>query len=82
VVLLIWFVGQNLLVELFIYQQQLAEGLRLSWAPLIPTGPWYNPIIFEIDGRTVQLQTQLPWLLMTPIYYFLLINIYRRFNLP
>ena len=82
VVLLVWFVGQNLLVELFIYQQQLAEGLRLSWAPLIPTGPWYNPVIFAIDGRTVQLQTQLPWLLMTPIYYFLLINIYRRFNLP
>jgi len=81
-VLLIWFVGQNLLVELFIYQQQLAEGLRLSWAPLIPTGPWYNPVILELDGRTVQLQTQLPWLLMTPIYYLLLIRIYRRFKLP
>jgi hypothetical protein len=79
-VLLIWFVGQNLLVELFVYQEQLAEGLRLSWAPLIPTGPWYNPIVLELDGRTVQLQTQLPWLLMTPIYYYLLIRIYRRFN--
>ena len=80
VVLLVWFVGQNLLVEFFVYQQQLAEGLRLSWAPLIPTGPWFNPVVLEIGGRTAQLQTQLPWLLMTPIYYLLLIRIYRRFN--
>ena len=80
VVLLVWFFGQNLFVELTIYQQQLAEGLRLSWAPLIPTGPWFNPVVFEIGGRTAQLQTQLPWLLMTPIYYLLLIRIYRRFN--
>ena len=77
-ILLLWFIGQNLLVELFVYQQQLAEGLRLSWAPLIPTGPWYNPTIMEIGGRTVQLQTQLPWLLMTPIYYWMLIRIYNR----
>ena len=79
-VLLVWFVGQNLFVELTIYQQQLAEGLRLSWAPLIPTGPWFNPVVFDLGGRTAQLQTQLPWLLMTPIYYLLLIRIYRRFN--
>jgi hypothetical protein len=80
VVLLTWFIGQNLLVELFVYQEQLAEGLRLSWAPLIPTGPWYNPTILELGGRTVQLQTQLPWLLMTPIYYWMLIRIYNRYQ--
>lgn len=79
-VLFLWFVGQNLLVELYVYQKQLAEGYRLSWAPLIPTGPWFNPHLFEIDGRTVQLQTQLPWLLMTPVYYVLLIRFYRRSN--
>jgi hypothetical protein len=78
--LLAWFVGQNLWVELFIYQEQLAEGLRLSWAPLIPTGPWFNPKLFELGGRTVQLQTQLPWLLMSPIYYWLAIRLYRRFG--
>ena len=78
--LLLWFVSQNLLVELYIYQEQLSEGLRLSWAPLIPTGPWYNPTVLELDGRTVQLQTQLPWLLMTPLYYWLLISVYRRFG--
>lgn len=74
----IWFVGQNLWVELFVYQTQLAEGLRLSWAPLIPTGPWFNPMLFSIDGRSVQLQTQLPWILMTPLFYWLLIRVYRR----
>ena len=72
-ILCVWFVGQNLLVELYIYQQQLAAGLRLSWAPLMPTGPWYNPQIVHIDGRTVHLQTQLTWVLMTPIYYRLLL---------
>jgi hypothetical protein len=66
-------------VELYIYQQQLAGGLRLSWAPLIPTGPWFNPVVIDLGGRAVQLQTQWPWLLMTPIYYWLLIRIYRRF---
>jgi len=79
-ILLLWFVGQNLFVELYVYQEQLDEGFRLSWAPLIPTGPWYNPTILELGGRTVQLQTQLPWLLMTPIYYWLLIKIYNHFN--
>jgi hypothetical protein len=77
-ILVLWFVGQNLYVELFVYQTQLAEGLRLSWAPLIPTGPWYNPTLFEVAGRTVQLQTQWPWLIMTPLYYWMLIRIYAR----
>jgi hypothetical protein len=79
-IFLLWFVGQNLLVELYVYQQQLAAGFRLSWAPLIPTGPWYNPIILELNGNTVQLQTQLPWLLMTPIYYWLVIYCYKQFR--
>jgi hypothetical protein len=79
-ILLLWFVGQNLYVEMYVYQQQLAEGFRLSWAPLIPTGPWYNPTLFTLDGRTVQLQTQWPWILMTPIYYALLIRVYARFR--
>ena len=79
-ILLVWFIGQNLLVELTIYQKQLAEGFRLSWAPLIPTGPWFNPILFETGGRSVQLQTQLPWLLMTPLYYWLLLRVYSRFS--
>jgi hypothetical protein len=80
VILFIWFVGQNIWVELYVYQTQLQEGLRLSWAPLIPTGPWFNPTLMKIGERSVQLQTQLPWLLMTPIYYWLLIKFYRRYG--
>ncbi|MEH6590913.1 MAG: hypothetical protein V7746_11675 [Halioglobus sp.] len=79
-ILSVWFIGQNVFVELYIYQLQLAEGLRLSWAPLIPTGPWYNPTLFQFGDKTLQLQTQLPWLLMTPIYYGLLIKLYRVYG--
>jgi hypothetical protein len=80
IILLTWFIFQNMFVELYLYQQQLAEGFRLSWAPLMPTGPWYNPVVFTLDGRTAQLQTQLPWLLMTPIYYYLLLKCYKKWG--
>jgi hypothetical protein len=78
--LLLWFVLQNLFVELYLYQRQLAEGYQLSWAPLMPTGSWYNPVVFRFDGRTAQLQTQLPWLLMTPVYYCLLVRCYSKWG--
>ena len=80
IILFAWFVAQNLFVELYVYQQQLAEGFRLSWAPLMPTGPWYNPTVLTLDGRTAQLQTQLPWLLMTPLYYGLLLKCYEKWG--
>lgn len=79
-ILLLWFVWQNLCVELFVYQAQLALGYKLSWAPLAPTGPWWNPIIFSVFGRTVQLQTQVPWVLMAPTYYFIVLACYRRLS--
>lgn len=66
--LLAWFMGQNVLVEMFLYHDQLAAGKPLSWAPLAPTGPWINPTLFEFNGRTITLQGQLPWLLMTPLF--------------
>jgi hypothetical protein len=81
-VLAVWFLGQNLFVELFVYQEQLAAGKRLSWAPLIPTGPWWNPLLFTLGGRSVHLQTQLPWLLMTPLFYATTIACYRSWNEP
>ena len=77
-VLAAWFIGQNLWVEMTIYHGQLAAGLALSWAPLAPTGPWFNPTI-PLCGASVQLQTQLPWLLMTPLFYGLLIRVYQRY---
>ena len=52
VVLLLWCIGQNILVEMFLYHDQLAEGKALSWAPLSPLGPYINPILFEFNERT------------------------------
>lgn len=77
-ILLGWFLAQNLWVELVVYHEQLALGHRLSWAPLAPTGPWWNPTLFTVAGRTVRFQTQLPWLLMTPLFYGLALACHRR----
>lgn len=78
--LFVWFVGQNIAVELTIYQDQLAAGKRLSWAPMIPTGPWVNPVLATFGERTLHLQTQLPWVLMTPLFYATTIACCRRFT--
>ena len=68
-ILFIWCIAQNLFVELFLYHDQLSKGKLLSWAPLSPTGQFYNPLLFEFNQRSVMLQTQLPWLIMSPILY-------------
>lgn len=67
--LLFLFIGQNILVEMFLYHDQLEVGKPLSWAPLSPFGPWWNPVLFEFEGRTITLQGQLPWLFMTLLFY-------------
>ena len=77
-ILLIWCITQNLFVELFLYHDQLSEGKSLSWAPLAPTGQFFNPLLFEFNGRSVMFQTQLPWLIMAPILYKLTILSARR----
>lgn len=77
-ILLIWCITQNLFVELFLYHDQLSEGKSLSWAPLAPTGQYFNPLLFEFNGRSVMFQTQLPWLIMAPILYKLTILFARR----
>ena len=68
-ILLIWCISQNIFVEMFLYYDQLAVGKDLSWAPLAPTGPWMNPVLFQYGDRTITLHGQVPWLLMTPILY-------------
>ena len=77
-ILLIWCITQHLFVELFLYHDQLSEGKSLSWAPLAPTGQFFNPLLFEFNGRSVMFQTQLPWLIMAPILYKLTILFARR----
>ena len=47
-IFLIWCIGQNILVEMFLYHDQLADDKLLSWAPLSPFGPYFpkrGPII-------------------------------------
>ncbi len=74
-VLMIWCVGQNILVEMFLYHDQLSVGKPLSWAPLIPSGPYFNPLLFEFNDRTVMLQTQIPWLILPPFLYIAVIKL-------
>ena len=52
-ILFIWCISQNIFVEMFLYYDQLAVGKDLSWAPLAPTGPWMNPVLFQYGDRTV-----------------------------
>jgi hypothetical protein len=79
VVLFVVFVGQNVYVE-YVIHDQVKPGLPLSWAPLIPTGPWFNFVLFEINGRAITFQTQLPWILMVPVFSCLVFWCYRRYG--
>jgi len=42
---------------------------------LIPTGPYFNPLLFEFNGRTVMLQTQIPWLILPALLYLATIKL-------
>jgi hypothetical protein len=66
---MLWCIGQNILVEMFLYHDQLAEGKDLSWAPLSPAGSYFNPLLFEFNDRSLMLQTQIPWLLLPALIY-------------
>ncbi len=77
-ILTLLFVGQNVYVEYMIHEQ-VKPGLPLSWAPLIPTGPWLNGVLFEIHGRAITFQTQLPWVLMVPIFSLLVFRCHARY---
>ena len=68
-IFMLWCIGQNILVEMFLYHDQLAEGKDLSWAPLSPAGSYFNPLLFEFNDRSLMLQTQIPWLLLPALIY-------------
>lgn len=80
-VLFIVFVGQNIYVE-YVIHAQVRPGLPLSWAPLIPTGPWINFVLFEINGRAITFQTQLPWVVMVPVFVKLVHWCLHRYGEP
>ena len=75
---MLWCLGQNIAVEMFLYHDQLAEGKILSWAPLAPLGSYVNPELIEFNGRRIMLQTQTPWLIIPPIIYYLAIFLKKR----
>jgi|TARA_B110000238_G_scaffold197184_1_gene239296 hypothetical protein len=68
-IFLSWFIIQNIYVEAFIYNLQLGSNGDLSWAPLLPLGSWFNPVLFKIAGNPITFQAQTCWLIMTPIVY-------------
>ena len=74
-VLMIWCIGQNILVEMFLYHDQISEGKALSWAPLSPLGPYFNPLLVEFNDRSLMLQTQVPWLILPALIYATIIKI-------
>ena len=74
-VLMIWCIGQNILVEMFLYHDQISEGKALSWAPLSPLGPYFNPLLFQFNDRSLMLQTQVPWLILPALIYATIIKI-------
>ena len=74
-VLMIWCIGQNILVEMFLYHDQISEGKALSWAPLSPLGSYFNPLLFEFNDRSLMLQTQVPWLILPALIYATIIKI-------
>ena len=81
-IFLLWFIIQNIYVEAFFYNLQLGSNGDLSWAPLQPLGSWFNPTIFEIAGRSITLQAQSSWILMTPIVYLTSMYFYRKEKSP
>jgi len=77
-ILMLFTLSQNIFVEMFLYFDQISIGKPLSWAPFSPFGASFNPELININNRSIQLQTQMPWLIMTPILYAYSIVSYRR----
>lgn len=68
-IFMVWCIAQNVLVEIFLYHDQLSIGKDLSWAPLSPLGPYINPLILEFNNRSLMLQTQIPWIILPAFIY-------------
>jgi hypothetical protein len=63
---------------MFLYHDQLSTGKDLSWAPLSPLGPYFNPILFEYNGRSLMLQSQIPWIILPALIYKTLIILNKK----
>ena len=74
VVLYIWCVSQNIFVYVFV-PRSISGWKALSWAPLSPFGPYFNPVLFEFNERTIMLQSQIPWMILPWFFYRTPINL-------
>ena len=79
-ILFMWFMGQNIWVEMILYHNQIGSDARISWAPMMPLGPWFNPTLFNFGEREATLQAQSVWFIGTFLFYYLAIFYYRRFQ--
>ena len=70
--------SQNIFAEMFLYFDQISTGKPLSRVLFSPFGTYFNPELININNRSIQLQTQMPWVIMTPILYAYAISTYRR----
>ncbi|MFL2726184.1 MAG: hypothetical protein ACJ0F7_04275 [Gammaproteobacteria bacterium] len=77
-IFMIWCITQNILVEMFLYHDQLSIGKDLSWAPLSPLGPYINPILLEFNNRSLMLQTQIPWIVLPAVIYMTVILLNKK----
>ena len=53
-------------------------GFAISWAPLMPFGPWFNPHVEVFGGRCLTFQNQSSWVLVSPLFYRLSSYFFRR----
>ncbi len=79
-ILFVWYMGQNIWVEMILYHNQIGSDARISWGPMMPFGPWFNPTLFNFGEREATLQAQLVWFIGTFIFYYLAIFNYRRYK--
>ena len=77
-IFMVWCIAQNILVEIFLYHDQLSIGKDLSWAPLSPLGPYINPLILEFNNRSLMLQTQIPWIILPAFIYKTIIYLNKK----
>ena len=76
----IWFMGQNFLVEAVIYHNQVGGDAAISWAPLMPLGPYFNPTLINFGERDITLQSQSAWIIGTIVFYYLSVYFYKKTN--
>lgn len=76
-ILFSWFMLQNMLVEIVIYHHQIGGSAILSWAPMMPLGPWFNPKLDIIGDRSVAFQTQSAWLIGSFLFYYVIIYFFK-----